>query len=36
MLEETTAAARALRLLAEALEADPQSVLTGRGHEEAP
>lgn len=31
MLEETTSAARALRLLAEALETDPQSVLTGRG-----
>jgi len=36
MLEETTAAARALRLLAEALETDPQSVLTGRSHEESP
>jgi len=31
MLEETTAAARALRLLAEALETQPESVLTGRG-----
>ncbi|HMM75959.1 MAG TPA: MlaD family protein [Gammaproteobacteria bacterium] len=30
MLEETTAAARALRLLAEALEAQPESVLSGR------
>ena len=36
MLAETTAAARALRLLAEALESDPQSILTGRGQEEAP
>jgi paraquat-inducible protein B len=36
LLAETTAAARALRLLAEALESDPQSILTGRGHEEAP
>jgi paraquat-inducible protein B len=36
MLTEMTAAARALRLLAEALESDPQSVLTGRSHEEAP
>ena len=30
LLEETTAAARALRLLAEALETQPESVLTGR------
>lgn len=31
MLTETAAAARALRLLAEALEAQPESMLTGRG-----
>jgi paraquat-inducible protein B len=35
MLEETAAAARALRLLAEALETNPESVLKGRAHDEA-
>lgn len=34
MLEETAAAARALRLLAEALEAHPESVLSGRRGDE--
>jgi paraquat-inducible protein B len=34
LLEETASAARALRLLAEALETDPRSVLTGRSDED--
>lgn len=34
LLEETSGAARALRLLAEALETDPRSVLTGRSDED--
>lgn len=36
LLEETASAARALRLLAEALETDPQSILTGRSDEDLP